>query len=284
MKNGNNILRFLDLLRIENRSGKTIKVYGKILYDLRGRSSINIDDLSTDFLRAYVSHVGGGGQWRKVVIAALKRYYGFLVSEGAIVLDPTARIAYPKINRRVQQVMTDTEYSRIRDAARPEIRYLLEFLRLTGLRISEALSVERESFEFDAIYGGARCSIMRVVGKGGNEMVVPIFNQKLAGFMRERLRHQKRIFALSYYQAWYGIHAAAVISGVQRLVSREGEVPRYYISPHRLSAYAGTNMLERGVPLDVVQRILSHQSIETTRIYAQTRDKRVVEEMKRAYQ
>jgi len=278
-----NIRRFIRVLRMEGKAEKTVIAYGKILYQLRDRSSLGIDDLTADDLLDYISRIGGGGQWRKVVVAVLKRYYAFLVSGGVVVLNPMDGIAYPKVERRTIPPLTDDEYVRIRNAAPREIKYLLEFLRLTLLRVSEALSVDRDSFSYDAIYGGGRCSTIRVRVKGGNDLIVPVFSHKLATFIRERLRYQETVFDMSYYRAWWGIHKAAVRADVQRRVSRPGEKPRYYVSPHRIRAYAATNLLDRGVPLDVVSKIFNHRDIKTTMVYAQTRETRVAREMGRVY-
>jgi integrase len=288
-----NIPEFLDDKRDEGLRWRTIRLYGQILLRFRDQAPTDINTLSEAQVKAYLRGIGGAGSHRRTAATVLKAYYDWL----APAVNPMAGIKRQKPPApRDLMPITDEEFIRVKNAASPRIRDLIWFLALTGLRISEALYARAADFELSRIEGGERRPTMKVRGKGGKVLHVPLVNPGLVRWLAMRLKtvtpREVKVdgqtitvdgpFAgLTYGEAWDGIHKAAKRAGVQKRISDPGErPPRYYVSPHVFRRYAATSMLERGVAPDVVQTVLRHSSIEMTMRYARTREKRVWKELR----
>lgn len=203
-------------------------------------------------------------------IAAMRTYYRFLISEKHVLQDPSRDLEIPKAWRRLPDVLTLDEVERLLAAPNPDEpmawrdRALMEIAYGTGTRVSELVSLESASFLFDE-------ALIRVVGKGNKERIVPIGRRAIgtaALYAREvrpqidRGRSQGRFFLnarggpLSRVGAW-GI--------VKRHAARAGITKR--VTPHTLRHTFATHMLERGADLRALQEMLGHADLSTTQMY-----------------
>jgi integrase len=250
----------------------TIKVYGTVLLRWRDVYPGDINTATEDEIEGFLNRIRGNGSWRYVAAVALKNYYRWLGRP----LGDRFKISLPAA--REYPAVTDVEFELIKRHASPRIRNLINFLALTGVRISEALGAQAGDFELDRIEDGRRRPAMKVRGKGGKIRRIPLVHRGLVEWLRRQVAGPFE--GMSYDQAWGGIHAAAERAGVQRLISEPGEYPpRYYVSPHAFRRYAATRLLDRGVDIDVVQTVLRHSNINTTLRYAKTRENRVWAQM-----
>ena len=174
-----------------------------------------------------------------------------------------------------------SELLRLRDVA------LLECLRSSGLRVSEAVSLKREDFDFVE-----RSAIVR--GKGGKERVA-FFSEEALEAMRSywRARGDERLtrhvgalpsFARHNRQSAgkvLGLSTQGVRYIVEQLRQRAGE--EWPVTPHRLRAWFATFLLDNDVNLAEVQDLLGHESANTTRIYTKVRPRRLQEAHRRAF-
>ncbi|MBN1881034.1 MAG: tyrosine-type recombinase/integrase [Deltaproteobacteria bacterium] len=269
----NPIPAFITHLKNQGKRPGTWRLYGKILMRLQehkntwgpvtGRTTAQIED--------FLSSIGGTGKWRKVNTIAVKNFYRWLHERGAIPNDPTAEIGTPKVPEREYLPPTEAEVARIRAAAGPRIAALLFHLEHTGLRISEALGTRREDVLLDRVENGKLRPALLVEGKGGNRIHLPLLNAQHVEWLRRRLRHMEpgdRLFRFTYSTAWYGIHHAAVRAGVQRVVYDDENRNQYHISPHSLRRFFAKRLVDRGVPINTVQYLMRHRSVETTAKYA----------------
>ena len=176
-------------------------------------------------------------------------------------------------------------YGGSRTGAGVRDRALLELLYAAGLRISEAIGLDREDLSTDGAF-------VRVIGKGDKERLVPVGDAALDWLTRWidgprvsllRISHvdPKRggpIFLgarggrLARQQAW---------AAVKRAAARAGLVER--VSPHTLRHSFATHLLEGGADLRIVQELLGHASISTTQLYTHLTGERIRDIYQRAH-
>jgi integrase/recombinase XerD len=211
--------------------------------------------------------------------ASIRAFYRFCFGEGLLDVDVAARLDLPRQPRLLPETLTVDEVDRMLDAAggRLRDRALLELLYAAGLRISEALNIDREDLSLD---GG----FVRVIGKGDRERLVPVGEvalEWLGRWIREdRPALQARSHVaptrggplflgdrgrrLARQQAWTAIKTAAREAGLSERVS-----------PHTLRHSFATHLLENGADLRIVQELLGHASISTTQLYTHLTGERI---------
>jgi integrase/recombinase XerD len=226
--------------------------------------------------------------------AALKGFYRFAYGEGLIEVDVAAHLDLPRPSRLLPETLTVAETARLLDAAGAEDdgdvhalrdRALLELLYAAGLRISEAVGLDREDLSTDG-------SFVRVIGKGDKERLVPVGDVALDWLGRwiegprsvlleaGRAKHGRggplfvgdRGGRLARQQAW---------AAVKRASARAGLAAR--ISPHTLRHSFATHLLEGGADLRIVQELLGHASISTTQLYTHLTGERIRDVYSRAH-
>jgi integrase/recombinase XerD len=220
--------------------------------------------------------------------AALKGFYRFAYGEGLIGVDVAAHLDLPRQTRRLPDTLDVGEVERLLDAAAVggvRDRALLELLYAAGLRVSEAIGLDREDLSLD---GG----FVRVIGKGDKERLVPIGDEAidwltawiegarpglLALHHVEPLRGGPLFLGdrgrrLARQQAWTAVTGAAERAGLAGKVS-----------PHTLRHSFATHLLEGGADLRVVQELLGHASISTTQLYTHLTGERIRDVYRRAH-
>jgi integrase/recombinase XerD len=218
--------------------------------------------------------------------ASIRGFYRFAFGEGLITVDVASHIDLPRQPRLLPETLTVEEVERLLDAA-PDLRgrTLLELLYAAGLRVSEALGLDREDLSID---GG----FVRVIGKGDRERLVPVGDIALDWLGRwleegrpSLLEAGKVAFErggplflgdrgrrLARQQAFAIVRAAARRAGLPERVS-----------PHTLRHSFATHLLEGGADLRIVQELLGHASISTTQLYTHLTGERVREVYARAH-
>ena len=218
--------------------------------------------------------------------AAIRGFYRFAYGEGLIPVDVAARMDLPRQTRLLPETLTEDETVALLEAAAGpgdgppamlRARALLELLYAAGLRISEALGLDREHLSLDGAF-------VRVVGKGDRERLVPVGDVALDWLGRWIDEARPGLLALGHVtparggplflgdrgrrlarqQAWAIVKAAAARAG---LADR--------VSPHTLRHSFATHLLEGGADLRIVQELLGHASISTTQLYTHLTGERI---------
>jgi integrase/recombinase XerD len=220
--------------------------------------------------------------------AALKGFYRFAFGEGIIPVDVATHLDLPRQSRRLPDTLDIGEVDRLLEAASTggvRDRALLELLYAAGLRVSEAIGLDREDVSLDGAF-------VRVIGKGDKERLVPIgevsidhLNAWLDGPRPTLMAHHHvdpvrggplflgdRGRRLARQQAWTAVTAAGERAG---LTGR--------VSPHTLRHSFATHLLEGGADLRVVQELLGHASISTTQLYTHLTGERIRDVYRRAH-
>ena len=279
---------FCDALWLESGlSGRTLAAYRRDVLAFaawlarrRGRGLLEArpDDVS-DYMR-HLSRLGRKPRSQARAASALRRLYRLLVRDGRLETDPTARLRSPRPGRPLPGALTEDEVERLLAApqtATPEgvrDRAMLELLYATGLRVSELVGLRRDELDL-------RRGVVRVVGKGGRERLVPVGEEALRWLERylregrpallqgrpsERLFPTRRSEAMTRQAFWQRIRAYARRAGIERKVS-----------PHTLRHAFATHLLDHGADLRAVQLLLGHRDLSTTQIYTHVARARLAE-------
>ncbi|MEO9135268.1 MAG: site-specific tyrosine recombinase XerD [Casimicrobiaceae bacterium] len=204
-------------------------------------------------------------------LSALRRFYRFQLQRGAIGEDPTLRVRAPKKPRRLPKLLSEAQVEAL--LAAPDIetqlglrdRAMLETLYATGLRVSELTGLKLSQVAHDA-------GVVRVVGKGSKERLVPMGEEAVAWvsrYLREirpALAGTSKRDELFLTQRHGPLTRQAFWALVKRYAVRAG-LPRAALSPHVLRHAFATHLLNHGADLRVVQLLLGHADITTTTIY-----------------
>ncbi|MBI4584231.1 MAG: site-specific tyrosine recombinase XerD [Planctomycetes bacterium] len=204
-------------------------------------------------------------------LAAVRTFFRYLSLEGKVERNPARLLETPKLGRRLPPVLSEKEMERLLDASKqPASRYprrdraLLEILYASGLRVSEVIDLAMENIHWDL-------GILRTMGKGSKERVVPVSRTALAALKEyletERPRLADRSAGSRVFLSRGGkpLGREVVRAILLRHAKAAGVTGR--ISPHTLRHSFATHLLHGGADLRVVQEMLGHAKVDTTEIY-----------------
>ena len=204
------------------------------------------------------------------LLSSLKRFYRYSLRQGRIKADPTLKINSPKLPRSLPKSLTEDDVENLLAAPPVEKalglrdKAMLEMIYASGLRVSELVALKLVQVSQDM-------GVVRVMGKGSKERLVPLGEEALAwvrrylkearpGLLRRRssddLFITARGAAMTRQMFWHLLRRYALKAGLRKP-----------ISPHTLRHAFATHLLNHGADLRVVQLLLGHSDISTTQIY-----------------
>jgi integrase/recombinase XerD len=274
---------FLDAIWMERGLSKnTLAAYKNDLYGFSkwqvGRGS-SLKNTNAGDLQAYLaSQSKNSARSTARRLSSLRSFYHYLCNLGHIKIDPTLNIDSPKLGRPLPKSLTEAEVEDLLNA--PDInsntgmrdRTMLEVLYATGLRVSELVSLRLDQLNL-------RQGVVRVVGKGNKERLVPLGEEAiewLTRYMQEArpsffkvnidstLFPSSRGTAMTRQTFWYAIKRYTIIAGINKP-----------LSPHTIRHAFATHLLNHGADLRVVQMLLGHSDISTTQIYTHVAKERL---------
>ena len=209
--------------------------------------------------------VASSARW----LSCVKGFYRHSLEKGRVSVDPAAHLEHPKLGRPLPDSLSEAQVRDLLGA--PDIstavglrdRAMLEVLYATGLRVSELVGLNIASLNL-------RQGVVRVVGKGGKERLVPVGQEALSWVVRfvgesraalhgERTRvlfPSQRGRQMTRQTFWHAIKRYALLAGIDRS-----------LSPHGLRHAFATHLLNHGADLRAVQMMLGHSDLSTTQIY-----------------
>jgi integrase/recombinase XerD len=283
---------FLGYLALERgASPHTLAAYRRDLSGysafMRGQGIADPDAVDRDDLSAWVLSLREAGLAPSTVerrVAAVKSFHRFLLREGLVTSHPTADLPLPATPDRLPDVVSIADIDRLLsqpfsdDAAGRRDRAILEVLYGCGLRVSELVGLDTGDWDRGA-------GLLRVVGKGDKERVVPIAGaaqRALAEYLAVGRPHlhaatsRRRPDPSAVFLNRRG--GRLTRQAVHRMVRAYGGRVGLDVHPHTLRHSFATHLLEGGADLRTLQEMLGHADITTTQVYTHVDRAHLVEE------
>ncbi len=287
-QDSNIIESFLDNLWMEyGLSENTLSAYRNDLFNLvkwLSNLQISIADAQRDHLLQYLSYrVSKGMQPRSAarLLSSIRRFYRYQIRQGNLDVDPTDQIEFPKLGRQLPEVLTEEDVEKLLTA--PNIakaqgvrdRAMLEILYACGLRVSELIGLRMHQLNL-------RTGVLRVLGKGSKERLVPFGEQAgdwleryLADARPQLLKEESSCDVLFVSNRGAGMTRQAFWHVIKRHAQAVG-IDKH-LSPHTLRHAFATHLLNHGADLRVVQMLLGHSDLSTTQVYTHIAQARLQE-------
>ena len=256
---------FLDAKRIEGCSERTIQYYQVTVEHLLSQIETSVRKITTEEIRTYLADYQKINGCSNVTVDNIRRnissFFSWLEEEDYILKSPMRRIHKIKTKTVVKNVITDEGIEKLRDNCK-EIRDLamIDLLYSTGIRVGELVNLNIDDIDLE----GRECV---VYGKGDKERRV-YFDAKAKVHLKEYISERKdQNHAL--FVTLDAPHDRLKISGVEirlRQLGRRLELER--IHPHKFRRTMATRAIDKGMPIEQVQKILGHSQIDTTMQYA----------------
>lgn len=256
---------FLEAKRIEGCSERTLKYYRVTVEHLLSSILTPIRKMSTEEIRSYLVRYQDEGKCSRVTVDNIRRnissFFSWLEEEDYILKSPMKRIHKIKTKTVVKEIISDENMEKMRDAC-VEIRDLaiLDLLYSTGIRVGELVNLNIDDVNFEQ----RECVVF---GKGDKERRV-YFDAKAKIHLKEYLAKRSDSNP-ALFVTLDEPHTRLKISGVEiRLRSLGRRLSLDKIHPHKFRRTMATRAIDRGMPIEQVQKILGHSQIDTTMQYA----------------
>ena len=256
---------FISSKQVEGCSERTISYYKTTIDNMIEEINKDIKIVTTDDLRNYLTKYQNKNNCSKVTIDNIRRilssFFSWLEDEDYIIKSPIRRIHKIKTSKVVRETYSDETIEILRDGCE-KIRDLaiIDFLSSTGVRVGELVKLNKTDIDFE----NRSCIVF---GKGSREREV-YFDARtklhLEKYLKIRNDDDPALFVslLSPYNR-------LEISGIEirlRKIGRELELNR--VHPHKFRRTLATKAIDKGMPIEQVQRLLGHAKIDTTLQYA----------------
>ena len=256
---------FISSKQIEGCSDRTIKYYKEIIDKFNDSFDKSIKKITTEEIRSYLSTYKEMSTCGSTTIDNIRRvlssFFSWLEDEDYIIKSPIRRIHRIKTPTTVKEVLTDENLEKLRDECE-NIRdlSLIELLISTGMRVGELVNLNISNLNFED-----RSCI--VLGKGNKEREV-YFDAKtklhLKEYISKRSDNNDALF-VSLREP----HQRLSISGIELIVRNLGVNTNINkVHPHKFRRTLATMAIDKGMPVEQVQKLLGHVKIETTMHYA----------------
>ncbi|HEY7307342.1 MAG TPA: site-specific tyrosine recombinase XerD [Bryobacteraceae bacterium] len=229
--------------------------------------------VTLDTLREYLDSLRAAGLSNRSIarhVATLRGFFGFLLEEGEITINPTDLLNAPQIGSSLPKYLDSLSLEHVlaspdeHSATGLRDQAMLELLYATGLRVSELIRVRVA--DLDELQG-----TLRVIGKGNKQRLVPVGRQALASIDRYRTGLRPRLLKgrVSPFLFVTARGTAMTRQCFWKLLRSHGRNAGIFrnLSPHVLRHTFATHLLEGGADLRSVQTMLGHADIGTTQIY-----------------
>jgi integrase/recombinase XerD len=270
---------FLALLATQ-RAPKTVDAYRRDLAAVSAWVKGPIGRLTTEQLERYLAELRAAGLAPSTVarrVAAIRSFFRHQALLGARADNPAADLELPRRTRTLPRTLSPAEAERLVEAANGTTprdlrdRAIVELLYGAGLRVSEAVSLHKASVDLDG-------RLVRCIGKGSKERVVPIGRQAAQALRRYLSRGRPFLDARHRPELFLnarggGLTRAGVFLILRRLAAKAGLEPER-VHPHLLRHSFATHLLEGGADLRSVQEMLGHADLATTELYTHVSDRR----------
>ena len=256
---------FISSKKVEGCSDKTIHYYKSSIEKLIATVKKNVCDIATNDIRCYLAEQQEQRGLSKVTIDNLRRIYSsffsWLEDEDYIPKSPVRRIHKVRTDALVKEVLTDENIEVLRDSCQ-ELRdiAMIDLLLSTGMRVGELVKINRDDIDFQE----RQCVVF---GKGNKEREV-YFNARTKIHLKKYLE-QRTDTNPALFVSLHEPHTRLTISGVEVRLRQLGKrVNLNKVHPHKFRRTLATMAIDKGMPIEQVQKMLGHVKIDTTLHYA----------------
>ncbi len=259
----------------------------------KNKDVLNIDKVDALIIRGYLGFLHKKNKKSTVArkLSALRSFFRYLVKHGAIIENPIDDILTPKQEKTIPLYLAIDDMFRLLDSIKTDSllglrnRAIFETLYSCGIRVSELAGINIEDIDFSS-------GVIRVVGKGNNERMVPAGNKALESIKAYRERLGIEVADITKM----GLNKKGPLflnknkgrltpRSIARILDRQARacglsIP---ISPHALRHTFATHMLDSGADLRAVQELLGHKSLSTTQKYTHVSIDRLMETYDKAH-
>lgn len=265
ISNNEYLKMFIDAKRIEGCSMRTLSYYQVTVEHLLSQITCPIRKITTDQIRCYLANYQKRNNCSKVTVDNIRRnissFFSWLEEEDYILKSPMRRIHKIKTKQAVKEIISDEIIERLRDNCKCLCDLaMIDLLYSTGIRVGELVGLNISDINFEE----RECV---VYGKGDKERRV-YFDAKaklhLQNYIESRVDNNPALFVT--LDAPYD---RIKISGVEiriRELGRKLDIEK--IHPHKFRRTMATRAIDKGMPIEQVQKILGHSQIDTTMKYA----------------
>ena len=256
---------FIASKKIEGCSERTVAYYKTAVEHLLKAIATPIRKITTDDIRGYLASYHDNGKCSKTTVDNIRRnissFFSWLEEEDYILKSPMKRIHKIKTMQPVKETISDEVIERLRDACKCKRDLaIVDLLYSTGIRVGELVRLNIEDVSFEE----RECVVF---GKGDKERKV-YFDAKaklhLMEYIKERDDNNPALFV-----SLDAPHTRLKISGVEIRIRQLGRnISVEKIHPHKFRRTMATRAIDKGMPIEQVQKILGHSQIDTTMQYA----------------
>ena len=256
---------FLAAKEIEGCSERTLAYYNSTIIKMLDSLNLRIESITTEDLRNYLADYKNNSNSSKSTIDNIRRvlssFFSWLEDEDYILKNPVRRIHKIKTKKVVKEIISDENFEILRDNCN-NIRDLamIELLASTGIRVGELVNLNIE----DVLFNERECIVL---GKGDTERVV-YFDAKTKIHLQKYLESRKDKNP-ALFVSFKKPYKRLGINGVERRIRELGQGANIKkVHPHKFRRTMATNAIDKGMPIEQVQRLLGHVQIDTTMQYA----------------
>ena len=263
---------FIAAKRIEGCSEKTLKYYQTTVDAMLTSLRKNVRHILTEDLRTYLTDYQEKHQSSRVTIDNIRRilssFFSWMEDEDYIIKSPVRRIHKVKTASSIKETYSDEDLEKMRDNCE-KLRDLamIDMLASTGMRVGEMVLLNRDDINFTE----REC---KVFGKGDKERVV-YFDARaklhLQEYLNSRIDDNPALFV-----TLRAPHQRLQIGGIEHRLREMGKrlnIPK--VHPHKFRRTLATMAIDKGMPIEQLQRLLGHQRIDTTLQYAMVKQSNV---------
>ena len=263
---------FVSAKRIEGCSEKTLHYYSQTIKTVVQYIGKEIPHITTEDLRLYITYYQDTRKTSKVTIDNIRRilssFFAWLEDEDYIIKSPVRRIHKVKAATTIKETYSDENLERMRDNCE-ELRdlALIDILASTGMRIGELVLLNREDINFEE----RECIVF---GKGSKERLV-YFDVRtkihLQNYLNSRTDTNKALFV-----SLKSPYKRLTIGGIEVRLRQLGQkLGINKVHPHKFRRTLATMAIDKGMPVEQLQKLLGHQRIDTTLQYAMVKQSNV---------
>ena len=287
--------RFLEMMSAERgASANTLEAYGRDVEEfLTYCGGLALKEISRDDVGDFVQYLGREGRSPKTVarkLSAVREFFKFLYTEKDIKDNPAADVLTPKQEKPLPKFLSEDEIKRLIAAAKEcsgpkgrQMTAMLELMYASGLRVSELVSLPENCINFD------RRQVF-VRGKGSKERLVPVAPaaiQAVLDYLEQRdcfIREGRRSIWLFPSKSSRSGHISrdTFFKRLKELAVKAGIYPSR-VTPHILRHSFATHLLNHNADLRSVQKMLGHESINTTEIYTHILSDKLLETVQKLH-